>query len=75
MFNLGVPQEALAARRTTMALCALQNHDIAAWRVPELPRGDAGRMPGCPAIGAIVPPEVRMPSEAKHRLTTDAAMS
>src|SRR3954447_15661567 len=57
---------------------------MVARRVPELPGGDAGRLPRSAEaarmprrrqFGPVLPPKVRMPPEAEDRLPAHATMS
>src|SRR5438105_41046 len=64
MIDLGGLEQALSGHRAPPCLPALQHLDVFRRLAPELPCGDAGRVPRRPLRRLAVGPEVPMPAEA-----------
>src|SRR5262245_43491771 len=68
------PPQPSAALGAAAALQASEHPNVVARAGPEIPRHDAGRMPGGVAVGTA-PPQVDVPAEPIHRLAAKAAVS
>jgi hypothetical protein len=66
LVNFGIPPQPAGSLTAAPTLEASQKSDLAAWRIPELPRDHAGAMPHRVLVGTATP-KVNVPTEAINR--------
>ena len=75
VIHLPGPEQAFAGHGTAPTLHRPQRADKDPRGRPELPGDNATGVPRCVAVRLVLSPEIHMPAQSIHRLTTDAAVA